>query len=51
MAATQEEVDRVLAAYENAKEVPEYAATIVLEMQQVSGDDYRMVWTHQYQTE
>lgn len=51
MAATQAEVDRVLAAYENAKDVPEYAESIVMEMQQVSGTDYKMVWTNQYPTD
>lgn len=50
MAATQAEVDRVLSAYDNAKEAPEYAESIVLEMQQVSGTDYKMVWTNQYPT-
>ena len=50
MAATQEEVDRVLAAYAIAKEAPDYVESIVLEMQQVSGEDYRMVWTSQYPT-
>lgn len=42
---TQQEVDRVLAAYENAKAATEYAETIVLEMRQISGTDYKMVWT------
>lgn len=50
MAATQAEVDRVLAAYDNAKTAADYAESIVMEMQQVSGDDYRMVWTNQYPT-
>lgn len=51
MAATQEEVDRVLAAYDNSKKAPEYVESIVLEMQQNSGTDYKMVWTNQYLTE
>lgn len=51
MAAKQEEVDRVLSAYEIAKEALGYADSIVLEMQQVSGTDYRMVWTNKYPTE
>ena len=46
MAATQEEVDRVIAAYKNAKKATEYADTIVLEMQQISDTDNRMVWTN-----
>lgn len=43
--ATQQEVDRVIAAYENAKKAMEFAGSLVLEMQQNSGDDYTMVWT------
>ena len=50
-AATQEEIDRVLAAYENAKAAPGYAESIVMEMQQISGTDFRMVWTNQYPTD
>lgn len=50
MAATQEEIDRVLAAYDNAKAAAEYADSIVMEMQQVSGTEYKMVWTNQYPT-
>lgn len=45
---TQEEVDRVVAGYENAKEAPNYAASFVVEMQQNSGDDYTMVWSTKY---
>lgn len=50
MAATQAEVDRVVAAYENAKEAPAYADSIKLQMSLIAGetDDYRMVWTSQY---
>lgn len=51
MAATQEEIDRVLAAYDNARAADDYVESIVLEMQQNSGTDYRMVWTNQYPTE
>jgi hypothetical protein len=51
MAATQAEVDRVLAAYENAKAAQEYAESIVMEMQQISGTDYKMVWSNQYPTD
>lgn len=51
MAATQQEVDRVLAAYENAKSATDYADSIVMEMQNINGTDYMMVWTNQYPTE
>lgn len=47
MAATQEEADMVLAAYDNAKTAKEYAETIVLEMRENNGTDYTMVWTEQ----
>ena len=45
---TQQEVDRVIAAYENAKEAKNYADSIVIEMQLNSGEDYTMVWSTQY---
>lgn len=51
MAATQQEVDRVIAAYENSKAAPDYVNSFVLEMQQKSEDDYTMVWSNQYPTE
>lgn len=44
MAATQAEVDQVAVAYERAKEANEYVATLVVEMQLNSGEDYTMVW-------
>lgn len=47
---TQAEVDRVIAAYNNAKEAKNYADTIVVEMQLNSGDDYTMVWNTSYPT-
>ena len=48
-APTQNEVDSVVAAYENAKGAAEYASTIVLEMRQNgSSSDYTMVWTEHY---
>lgn len=45
---TQEEIDRVVAGYENAKEAVSYAGSIVIEMQQNSGEDYTMVWSTEY---
>lgn len=45
---TQEEVDRVIAAYDNAKEGAKYAESIVVEMQLNEGDDYTMVWSTAY---
>ena len=45
---TQQEVTRIITGYENASDAVEYAASIVIEMQQNSGDDYTMVWTTKY---
>lgn len=47
---TQQEVDNVIAAYENAKEAKKYADSIVAEMQLNSGEDYTMVWSTKYPT-
>ena len=49
--AQQQDVDRVVAAYENAKESIYYADSIILEPTQISGDNYKMVWTAQYPNE
>lgn len=46
--ATQQEADRVLLAYENAKAAKDYKESIVLEMQQIETYDYCMVWTNHY---
>lgn len=48
MAATQAEVDRVLAAYDNAQQGKDYSETIIMETQQISGDEYRMIWSTLY---
>lgn len=45
---TQEEIDRVINGYNRAAEAPNYADTIVCEMEQVSGDNYKMVWSTEY---
>ena len=50
-APTQQEVNRVIAGYENAAEAVRYAATVVMEMEENSGTDYTMVWTEQYPQE
>ena len=47
-APTQQEVDRVVAAYENAKKAVAYAGSLVIEMQLNSGEDYTMVWSTAY---
>lgn len=47
--ATQQEVDRVIAAYENAKAAKKYADSIIAEMQLNAGEDYTMVWSIQEQ--
>ena len=47
-APTEEEIDRVISGYNRAGGAADYADTIVCEMEQVSGDNYRMVWSTQY---
>lgn len=45
---TQAEINRVINGYNQADGAADYADTIVCEMQQVSGDNYRMVWSTEY---
>lgn len=45
---TQGDINRVVNGYNLAKESADYADTIVCEMQQISGDNYRMVWSAEY---
>lgn len=45
---TQAEINRVINGYNLADAAADYADTIVCEMQQVSGDNYRMVWSTEY---
>ena len=45
---TQAEINRGINGYNRAEEAPEYAETIICEMEQVSGDNYRMVWSTEY---
>ena len=47
-APTQEDIDRVINGYNLADGAADYADTILCEMQQVSGDNYRMVWSTEY---
>ena len=45
---TQGEINRIVSGYNRADGAADYAATIVCEMQQVSGDNYKMVWSTEY---
>ena len=45
---TDAEISRVVAAYTRADEAPNYAASIVCQMQQESGDNYSMIWSTAY---
>ena len=45
---TQGDINRVINGYNLADGAADYADTIVCEMQQVSGDNYRMVWSTEY---
>lgn len=47
-APTQDDINRVINGYNRADAAADYADTIVCEMQQVSGDNYRMVWSTEY---
>lgn len=44
----QREVSRVISAYDRACAAPDYADTIVLEAEQIAGDEYRMNWSAEY---
>lgn len=46
--ATQQEADRVIAAYENAQEAIELYGSFVVEMQLNEINDYTMVWSTRY---
>lgn len=45
---TEEEIERVISGYDRASAAPGYVDSIVCEMQQVSGDNYEMVWSNEY---
>lgn len=45
---TQEQVNQVLSAYDLAVAAPGYVDTVIMDAEQISGDDYRMVWTDEY---
>lgn len=47
-APTQEEIDRVISGYDRADGAANYADSIVCEMQQLSDDNYKMVWSTEY---
>ena len=45
---TEKDIERVINGYNRAIGAADYADTIKCEMQQVSGDNYRMVWSTEY---
>ena len=45
---TQAEINRVINGYNQADAAADYVDTIVCEMQQVSGDNYKMIWSTEY---
>ena len=45
---TDENISRVVAGYNRAVAAADYADTIVCQMQQVSGDNYQMLWSTEY---
>lgn len=45
---TQEDIIRIIAGYDRASDAPGYADTIVCQMEQESGDNYKMIWSTEY---
>lgn len=45
---TQEDINRVIEASDRASAAADYADTIVCEMQLVSGENYKMMWSTEY---
>ena len=45
---THQEITRIVAGYNRAKAAADYADTIKCEMQQIEGENYRMVWSTRY---
>ena len=45
---TQADINRIIDGYNQAGAAADYADTIVCEMQQVSGDNYMMKWSTEY---
>lgn len=42
------DINRIMNGYEDAKDATAYGEAIVLDVEQIDGDDYRMVWTQNY---
>ena len=47
-APEQKDINRIISGYNQADSAADYADTLVVEMQQMSGDEYRMVWSNRY---
>lgn len=45
---TQDDINRVIEGRDRAQEAANYADSLVFEMQNISGDNYRMVWSTEY---
>ena len=45
---TDAEISRVVAGYTRANEAAAYAESMTFQMQQVSGDNYQMIWSTAY---
>ena len=44
--ATERDIERIIAGYNNAIEASNYADSLVLEMQVIQDTDYIMVWSN-----
>lgn len=45
MSDIAKDVERIVEGYHRAENAADYADTIVLEAEQISDDNYRLVWT------
>ena len=45
---TPEQINRVVTAYNRAVGAAEYTNTLVVQAEQISGDEYRMNWSNRY---
>lgn len=49
MADGNNDVERIMNGYYSAIDAANYAEALVLDDEQIEGDDYRMIWTNAYQ--
>lgn len=47
-APTEEEINRIVDGKNHASDAADYAATVVCDVQLISDENYRMIWTNAY---